>query len=84
MKTNLFLKKNVHLTNTHLSKEIFNQTTEENLHQGMNEEELRDYQMWLMEDLQNYLLSTVLFSTLSSSHSQCREKFKTKIGLTIV
>jgi len=66
--TNLLSKKNVHLTNTHLSKEIFDQATEDNLYQGMNEQELRDYQMWLMEDLQNYLLKIVNSTNFTSSH----------------
>jgi len=32
----------------------------------MTEEELRDYQMWTMEDLQNYLLKTVFWNLLPS------------------
>ena len=52
-------EKNVHFTNTHLSKEIFAQTSTEQLYEGMTEDELRDYQMWTMEELETYLLKTV-------------------------
>jgi len=47
------------LTNTHLSKDIFAEVTENNqtLH-GMNEEELRNYQMWTFERLHDYLYQT--------------------------
>ena len=49
--------KNVHFTNTHLSKKVFAEARQK----GMNEQELRDYQMWMMEDLQNYLIKIVTF-----------------------
>jgi hypothetical protein len=48
--------KSVHLTNTHLSKDIFAEATEKNITiNGMNEEQLRDYQMWTFERLADYL-----------------------------
>jgi len=45
------------LTNTHLSKDTFAEVSEKNetLH-GMNEEELRNYQMWTFERLHKYLM----------------------------
>jgi len=49
--------KSVHLTNTHLSKDIFAEAKEKNItFNNMTEEELRDYQMWTYEDLAEYLL----------------------------
>ncbi len=53
-------EKNVHFTNTHLSKEIFAKAREDQLYDGMTEDELREYQMWGMEDLQTYLLESVI------------------------
>jgi len=48
--------KSVHLTNTHLSKEIFADAKDHNKTiNGMNETELREYQMWTFEDLADYL-----------------------------
>jgi hypothetical protein len=48
--------KSVHLTNTHLSKDIFAEASEKNITiNGMNEEQLRDYQMWTFERLATYL-----------------------------
>jgi len=55
----------VHLTNTHLSKAIF-ETTKQNQSSTVTEEELRDYQMWTLEDLQDYLLKTVNFNFFNS------------------
>ena len=48
----------MHLTNTHLSKAIF-ESTKQNQSSTVTEDELRDYQMWTLEDLQDYLLKTV-------------------------
>lgn len=51
--------KSVHLTNTHLSKDIFAEAKEKNMtFNNMTEQELRDYQMWTFEDLADYLLNT--------------------------
>jgi len=48
--------KNVHLTNTHLSKELFADAEENNKTiLGMTADELRDYQMWTFERLGDYL-----------------------------
>jgi len=44
------------LTNTHLSKEIFKQAAARKEFAGMNETELRNYQMWTMEELAEYVL----------------------------
>jgi len=42
-----------------LSKALFKIAREEDEFNGMNETELREYQMWTMEDLQEYLIDTV-------------------------
>jgi len=48
--------KSVHLTNTHLSKEIFAEAEANNSTiLGMTAQELRDYQMWTFQRLGNYL-----------------------------
>jgi len=48
----------------------------------MTEEELRDYQMWTMEDLQDYLLQTVPKPiTNTIPHLLIRAKFKIIDGL---
>ena len=47
------------MTNTHLSKEIFKLAGGNGSFAGMNETELRDYQMWNMQELQDYLLEIV-------------------------
>mmetsp|Transcript_4528 Transcript_4528/g.3745 ORF Transcript_4528/g.3745 Transcript_4528/m.3745 type:complete len:144 (-) Transcript_4528:63-494(-) len=46
----------VHFTNTHLSKAIFKKAAEEGGFHGMNETELRDYQMWTMDELAEFLI----------------------------
>lgn len=52
----------VHLTNTHLSKEAFELAKQEGGYQGMNETELRDFQMWTMPKLESYLYEAVISS----------------------
>jgi len=48
--------KSVHLTNTHLSKEMFEKAEAENTTiNGMTAQELRDYQMWTFQRLGDYL-----------------------------
>jgi len=48
--------KGVFLTNTALSKDLFNLAKENGSYDGKTEEELRDFQMWFFDDLVNYLL----------------------------
>jgi len=51
--------KSVHLTNTHLSKDIFAIAKEKNITiSGMTEQQLRDYQMWTFDRLGDYLYRT--------------------------
>lgn len=51
--------KSVHLTNTHLAKDIFAIAEEKGINlNGMNAEQLRNYQMWTFEKLQNYLFKS--------------------------
>jgi len=68
--------KNVHFTNTHLSKEIFQKAQNDKLYDGMTEDELRDYQMWTMEDLQTYLLETGKITDENWLDNYLRPKFK--------
>jgi len=67
--------KNVHFTNTHLSKTIFAEAKGNKIG-GATEEELRDYQMWLLEDLQEYLLKTGKVSNKNWLDEELRPKFK--------
>jgi hypothetical protein len=46
-----------HLTNTHLSKKIFAQA-KDGLVNGKTEAELRDYQMWTLPELEQYLFES--------------------------
>lgn len=51
--------RSTHLTNTHLSKDIFAEVRDQNKTlNGMTEEELRNYQMWSLERLRDYLLES--------------------------
>jgi hypothetical protein len=48
--------KSVHLTNTHLAKDIFAIAEEKGINlNGMNAEQLKNYQMWTFEKLEKYL-----------------------------
>lgn len=50
--------KSVHLTNTHLAKDLFAIAEEKGINlNGMNAEQLKNYQMWTFEKLKDYLLS---------------------------
>jgi len=69
-------EKNVHFTNTHLSKEIFAKAKGDKLYDGMTENELRDYQMWTMEDLQRYLLQSGKIYDENWLNNYLRPKFK--------
>jgi len=68
--------KNVHFTNTHLSKKVFAEARQNQGYQGMNEQELRDYQMWMMEDLQDYLLKTKKIKDDKWLENELRPKFQ--------
>jgi hypothetical protein len=46
------------LTNTEFSKALFEEASSGKLVHGMNETELRNFQMWTLERLQAYLLSS--------------------------
>lgn len=50
--------KSVLLTNTELSKSIWDQVAKGGLFNGMNETELRDFQMWTFAKLHDHLLKT--------------------------
>jgi len=69
-------EKNVHFTNTHLSKKIFKEIGEDEFYDGMDEHELRDYQMWTMEDLQEYLLEIGHIKDKNWLENYLRPKFK--------
>jgi len=69
--------RSTHLTNTHLSKDIFAEVTENNqtLH-GMNEEELRNYQMWTFERLHQYLMESGKVKDPNWLDNYLRPKFR--------
>mmetsp|Transcript_34259 Transcript_34259/g.30990 ORF Transcript_34259/g.30990 Transcript_34259/m.30990 type:complete len:206 (-) Transcript_34259:420-1037(-) len=66
----------IHFANTHLSKEIFKIANETGSYNGMNEEELRDYQMWTMEELQTYLLEVGIIKDPNWLDNYLRPQFK--------
>jgi len=69
--------RSTHLTNTHLSKDIFAEIKQRNTTlNGMNETELRDYQMWSLEDLQEHLLSVGKISDPNWLNNYLKPKFK--------
>jgi len=68
--------KSVHLTNTHLSKEIFADAKDHNKTiNGMNEMELREYQMWTFEDLADYLYESGKVKSKNWLNSYLRPTF---------
>jgi hypothetical protein len=69
-------EKNVHLTNTHLSKEIFAAAANGSTYNNMTESELRDYQMWTLEDLAQYLISTAKVNDTAWLDNYLRPAFK--------
>jgi len=68
-------EKNVHFTNTHLSKAIFEEARLNKEYNGMTEDELRDYQMWLLEDLEDYLLKIGKIKDKTWIEKELRPKF---------
>jgi len=69
-------EKNVHLTNTHLSKEIFAAAANGTTYNGMTEAELRDYQMWTLEDLAHFLISSGKVNDTNWLDNYLRPTFK--------
>jgi len=69
-------EKGVHFTNTHLSKKTFKDAGSGRMIHNMTEEELRDYQMWTMEDLQDYLLQSGKIKNDRWLDEYLRPKFK--------
>jgi len=53
-------EKGVHLTNTHLSKEVFKDATKSEEFSGWTELELRNFQMWSMEKLAHFVYNRTL------------------------
>ena len=49
----------MHFTNTNFAKDIFAHADEYQNITGLNETEMRNFQMWSMEKLQAYLLEKV-------------------------
>eukprot|EP00331_Platyophrya_macrostoma_P001747 CAMPEP_0176421250 /NCGR_PEP_ID=MMETSP0127-20121128/9062_1 /TAXON_ID=938130 /ORGANISM="Platyophrya macrostoma, Strain WH" /LENGTH=699 /DNA_ID=CAMNT_0017801945 /DNA_START=20 /DNA_END=2119 /DNA_ORIENTATION=- len=77
--------KSVHLTNTHLSKEIFKAVASGDSAdsgevpagvQGMNETELRDYQMWTMPQLEKHLYEKGKITTPNWLDNYLRPQFQ--------
>jgi len=68
--------RSIHFTNTHLSKKIFKLARENGTYFGMTEDELRDYQMWTMEELTEYLIEIGKVDSMDWLDSYLRYHFK--------
>jgi len=68
-------ERGVHLTNTHLSKEIFEQS-KNGTYLGKTEAEWRDYQMWNNDDLQQELLETGIINDKNWLNNYLRPQFQ--------
>ena len=68
--------KSVLLTNTELSKDAFKQAANGTLINGMNETELRNFQMWNFTRLENYLLKNRVVSDPNWIENYLRPEFK--------
>mmetsp|Transcript_81890 Transcript_81890/g.95647 ORF Transcript_81890/g.95647 Transcript_81890/m.95647 type:complete len:576 (-) Transcript_81890:143-1870(-) len=69
--------KNVHLTNTHLSKSLIKNVSEgDGTYLGMNETELKDYQMWTMPELEEYLYEAKVISEPNWLNNYLRPQFQ--------
>jgi len=68
--------KDVLLTNTELSKDIFAEAAKGGLFHGMNETELRDFQMWTFPQLQAYLLKKGIITDQNWLDNHLRPQFK--------
>lgn len=68
----------VHLTNTEISKKVFDdKKTQERM--GMDQEELRNFQMWNLTRFQDYLLAEKLIDSKEWLESKLRTWFKEAI-----
>lgn len=69
--------RSTHLTNTHLSKDIFAEVKKLNKTlNNMNEQQLRDYQMWTLERLKDHLLESGKIKDPNWLDNYLRPKFK--------
>jgi len=68
--------KGVLLTNTALSDKIFDIARKEGNYQGLNETELRSFQMWTFDRLQNYLLEKKMIDSDTWLDDHLRPEFK--------
>jgi len=69
--------RSTHLTNTHLSKATFADVKKSNKTlNNMNEKQLRDYQMWTLERLEEYLLKSKKINDPNWLNNYLRPKFK--------
>jgi len=66
----------VHLTNTHLSQDVFRNGAGTKEFGGMNETELRDYQMWILPELQEYLLEIGKINDTNWLDNHLRKQFQ--------
>lgn len=69
-------EKGMFITNTALSKSLFSLARANGTFNGMTEEELKDFQMWLFDDLQNYLFETGAINDKSWLDNYLRPGFK--------
>ena len=68
--------KGVLLTNTELSKKIFEEVSKGGLFKGMNETQLRDFQMWTFPMLRDHLLKTKVITDENWLDNHLRPQFK--------
>jgi len=68
--------KSVLLTNTALSSKIFDIAKKQGHYQGLNETELRNFQMWNFDRLQNYLLEKKMINNTKWLDEYLRPEFK--------
>mmetsp|Transcript_17508 Transcript_17508/g.15366 ORF Transcript_17508/g.15366 Transcript_17508/m.15366 type:complete len:213 (-) Transcript_17508:236-874(-) len=70
------LNKKSHLTNTAVVKEVVANMKDDDKYKGMNKQELLEYQIWSLERLQQFLLSTGKITDTNWLDNYLRPAFK--------
>jgi len=68
--------KSVHVTNTALSRSLFQMAKENGTYNGMGENDLKNLQLWMMDELQEYLLKEGIISDPNWLDNYLRPEFK--------
>lgn len=68
--------KSVHVTNTALSRSLFQTAKENGTYNGMEEKDLKNFQLWMMDELQNYLLEEGIITDPNWLDNYLRPEFK--------